>query len=214
MEGLGMKGYSRSICYWAYCMEKLFLSMLGIVLVIFAIYAFQDMEGTYRWIVNYIPMFGIIFPVASGMNLSNMQVPLALSSGSTRKETACGVIIMTHIIMLQLWILVVICDLLLPAMQGAAGYFRMCGVLFVVSCGIGNGLGAAILRFGSKVGMIIYIVMIFLTVSSACIISALCSIDAVLSFINNAGIFAAGIIFDVIMAIAFYLGIRKYEVRI
>lgn len=211
-----MKGYIRSITYWAYCMEKLFLSMLGTVLMIFVIYAFMDAEGTnwQRWMTNYIPMLGFIFPVAGGMNMSNMQIPLALSSGSTRKEATWGVIIMTHVIMLQFWIFAVICKYMLHETDVTDGYLRVCGVLFLVSCGIGNGLGAVILRFGSKVGMIIYIVMIFLIAGGVGVISVLSGLNAVLPLINSVGIFAAGAVFDVIMAIAFYCGIRRYEVRI
>lgn len=211
-----MKGYVRSITYWAYCMEKLFLSMLGTVLMIFVIYAFMDAEGTnwQRWMTNYIPMLGFIFPVAGGMNMSNMQIPLALSSGSTRKEATWGVIIMTHVIMLQFWIFAVICKYMLHETDVTDGYLRVCGVLFLVSCGIGNGLGAVILRFGSKVGMIIYIVMIFLIAGGVGVISVLSGLNAVLPLINSVGIFAAGAVFDVIMAIAFYCGIRRYEVRI
>lgn len=211
-----MKGYIRSITYWAYCMEKLFLSMLGTVLMIFVIYAFMDAEGTnwQRWMTNYIPMLGFIFPVAGGMNMSNMQIPLALSSGSTRKEATWGVIIMTHVIMLQFWIFAVICKYMLHETDVTDGYLRVCGVLFLVSCGIGNGLGAVILRFGSKVGMIIYIVMIFLIAGGVGVISVLSGLNAVLPLINSLGIFAAGAVFDVIMAIAFYCGIRRYEVRI
>lgn len=211
-----MKGYVRSITYWAYCMEKLFLSMLGVVLMIFVIYAFMDAEGTnwQRWMTNYIPMLGFIFPVAGGMNMSNTQIPLALSSGSTRKEVTWGVIIMTHVIMLQFWIFAVICKYMLHEIDATDGYLRVCGVLFLVSCGIGNGLGAVILRFGSKVGMIIYIVMIFLIAGGVGVISVLSGLNAVLPLINSVGIFAAGAVFDVIMAIAFYCGIRRYEVRI
>lgn len=211
-----MKGYIRSITYWAYCMEKLFLSMLGTVLMIFVIYAFMDAEGTnwQRWMTNYIPMLGFIFPVAGGMNMSNMQIPLALSSGSTRKEATWGVIIVTHVIMLQFWIFAVICKYMLHETDVTDGYLRVCGVLFLVSCGIGNGLGAVILRFGSKVGMIIYIVMIFLIAGGVGVISVLSGLNAVLPLINSVGIFAAGAVFDVIMAIAFYCGIRRYEVRI
>lgn len=211
-----MKGYVRSITYWAYCMEKLFLSMLGTVLMIFVVYAFMDAEGTnwQRWMTNYIPMLGFIFPVAGGMNMSNTQIPLALSSGSTRKEATWGVIIMTHVIMLQFWIFAVICKYMLQETDVTDGYLRVCGVLFLVSCGIGNGLGAVILRFGSKVGMIIYIVMIFLIAGGVGVISVLSGLNAVLPLVNSVGIFAAGAVFDVIMAIAFYCGIRRYEVRI
>ena len=121
---------------------------------------------------------------------------------------------MTHVIMLQFWIFAVICKYMLHEIDATDGYLRVCGVLFLVSCGIGNGLGAVILRFGSKVGMIIYIVMIFLIAGGVGVISVLSGLNAVLPLINSVGIFAAGAVFDVIMAIAFYCGIRRYEVRI
>lgn len=211
-----MRGYLKSIQYWAYFMEMLFFSMLGTVVLVFAIYAFIDAGGTswYRWVVNYFPMMGIIFPVAGGMNLANMQVPLALSSGSTRKETAFGVLVMTHIVMLQLWIFGVIGNALLPEIYHSDEYARVCGLLFLISCGIGIGLGAAILRFGGKVGMVIYIFMIILVVMSIGIVSALSGFDAVFPLINSAGMLVAGVVFDVIMTIVFYLAIRNYEVRI
>ena len=211
-----MKGYLKSICYWAYFMEMLFFSMLGTVVLIFAIYAFMDAGGTswYRWVVNYFPMMGVIFPVAGGMNMANMQVPLALSSGSTRKETAFGVLVMMHVVMFQMWIFGVIGNTLLPEVYHSDEYTWVCGLIFLISCGIGTGLGAAILRFGGKVGMIIYILMIVLVVVSIGLVSALSGFDAIFPLISSAGILVAGVVFDVIMAIAFYLAIRNYEVRI
>lgn len=219
-----MKGYVRSIFYWAYNMEKMFLSMLGTILVIFAFYAFIDMDGTYwnEWMVNYIPMLGIIFPIAEGLNMSNQLVPLALSYGSRRKETAWGVIVMSHVVMLQLWIFALISHSLLNAVYEADSYLMLCGMIFLVSCGIGNGLGAVVLRFGNKIGMIIYIVMIFLVAGGIGIVSALSGLPfsgfnaalSPLSPVGSAGILAAVIVFDAVMAVAFYLGIRRYEVRV
>jgi len=196
-------------------MEKLFCSILGTALLVFAIFAFMDTDGTtrVRWMFNYIPMLGIIFCIGGGMNMANMQIPLALSSGSTRKEAAWGVIIMTHVILLQFWCLAVIGKILLPV-DTTAEYLKVCGIIFLISCGIGNGLGAVILRFGSKVGMIFYIVMMFIIAGSIGIISVSSGPDVVLPYRNTTGIFAVGVVFDVIMAIAFYCGIRRYEVRI
>lgn len=211
-----MKGYLKSIQYWAYFMEMLFFSMLGTVVLIFAIYAFMDAGGTtwWRWVANYFPMMGLIFPIAGGMNMANMQVPLALSSGSTRKETVVGVLVMMHIVMLQLWLFGVIGNAMLPEIYHSDEYNRVCGLLFLISCGIGIGLGAVILRFGGKVGMIVYIVMIVLVVISIGIVSALAGFDAIFPLINGTGILVAGVVFDGIMAIGFYLAIRNYEVRI
>lgn len=211
-----MKGYLKSIQYWAYFMEMLFFSMLGTVVLIFAIYAFMDAGGSswYRWMVNYFPMMGLIFPVAGGMNMANLQVPLALSSGSTRKETAFGVIVMTHIVMLQLWIFGVVGNEMLPEIYHSDEYARVCGLLFLISCGIGIGLGAVILRFGSKVGMIAYAAATFLVIIGIGIVSALSGFRAVFPLVNSVGMLVAGVVFDVVMAIGFYLAIRNYEVRI
>ena len=112
---------------------------------------------------------------------------------------------------MQLLIIAVLGNYLIPAMDG---YPRLCSILFLISCGVGNGCGAVTLRFGSKAGMIIYIVMIFLVAGVVSVIGALSSFDAVLPFINSAGVFAVGAVFDVIMAVAFYFGVRRYEVRI
>ena len=71
-----MKGYFRSMFYWAYCMEILFFSMLGAIVLVIFIYIFitGDMDQVFQYTITYIPMFGVIYPVSSGMNMANMQV--------------------------------------------------------------------------------------------------------------------------------------------
>lgn len=211
-----MKGYFRSMFYWAYCMEILFLSMLGAIVLVIFIYIFitGDMDQVFQYTITYIPMFGVIYPVSSGMNMANMQVPLALSNGSTRKETACGFLVTMHAAMLQFWIVSAVCCVIIPAEHIPDDYLEMCGLLFLAGCGIGNGLGAVILRFGNKVGWIVYMFAMFILIGGAVAVSLLLGKDTVTAILNNSPIFVAGMVFDVLMSVAYYMGIKKYEVRI
>lgn len=211
-----MKGYLRGVFYWVCCLEKLFFSMLGGVVVVFAVFAFvdNDMEQFYRWTLSYMPMMGVIFFIAGGMNIANAQIPMAMSLGTTRKEAAWGVIIAMHGIALQLWILTIVYNAFLPPTYVVDSYVKVCGVLFLFGCAGGNGLGAVVLRFGSKVGLRVYLCSFFLLICGGIFIVTLAGATAVISFISGMGVLVAAILFDAAVSAVYRMSIRNYEVRV
>ena len=71
-----------------------------------------------------------------------------------------------------------------------------------------------VLRFGSKVGLRVYLCSLFLLVGGGIFIVKLAGAAAVISFISSMGVLVAAILFDAAVSAVYRMSIRNYEVRV
>lgn len=207
-----MKGYLKSLNYWCYNMERVFLIMMG-TMIILCLFQIGEMEQLFYWILSVLPMLGAVSFISLGHNIAFYQVPQALSCGSTRKENFFGVAVMMHIIMLQFLLLTVLSYIFIPN-EYSYNYIKMCGLLLLIFCGAGNGLGAGVLRFGGKAVRAVYLIMIFLASGSIGMIMSLdMDLNTITSFFYSSTMFGIVILFDLLMLGAYWLGLKNYEVK-
>lgn len=222
-----MKGYRRSLTFWGYTMEKYFLIVMGTVLVISVILGRG--KDIFEILPTYLPMMGVISIMAQAFNAPVIYIPQGLSLGATRKEILAGMEIMLHVIALQVVLILTVVIRLTPDSANLGtlpDIFRMelgtglavLGGIFLFLCGIGNGICAATVRFGAKIGMVAYMVftlaivfgLIFLI--SFSLMDKFGNVSDMLSLVKNVGPVIA-IVFDAVMIVLSFAAIKKYEVK-
>lgn len=222
-----MKGYRRSLAFWGYTMEKYFLIVMGTVLLISVILG-QGKE-IFEILPTYLPMMGIISIMVQAFNAPVIYIPQGLSLGATRKEILAGMEIMLHVIALQVVLILTVAIRLTPdsvSLGTLPENFRMelgtgltvLGGIFLFLCGIGNGICAATVRFGTKIGMLAYMVftLVFvfglLFLMSFSVMGKFGNVSDMLSLVKNVAPVVA-IIFDAAMIVLSFAAIKKYEVK-
>ncbi len=212
-----MKGLGRSVYYWLYNLEKTFVIMFA---TISAIVAFQvlvnggDLSAVMPQM--YIPMIGSIMLIAMFMNNAVHFIPQSLSYGGTRKDVFMGMEIAIHLMMMQWMLLVIIGMFIMPADFFSADFFKQCLSIYLACCGLGNLLCAGSLKYGAKIGMILYIIFVVAASIFIGVFFALSANNIVEYMSNGASYFAvllAAVLLDGIMIAICYFAIRKYEVR-
>lgn len=222
-----MKGYKRSLTFWGYTMEQYFLIIMGTILIIsFVLGRGGDF---FEILPTYLPMMGVICIMAQAFNAPVLYIPQGLSLGATRKEILVGMEIMLHVVALQMVLVLTIVIRVMPDSADLGTLpelFRMepetglavLGGIYLFLCGIGNGICAATLRNGAKIGLVVYMVftlvivfgMIFLM--SFSIMSKFVNFKDILDFVKNFGLIVAAVI-DVGMIALNFTAIKKYEVK-
>ena len=213
-----MRGIGKSIYYWLYNMEKTFGAMF---LVVAAVITFQvlmggaDMEfGTSQM---YVPMMGSIMLIAMLMNNATHFIPQSLSYGGTRKEVLVGMEIVIHLMMMQMMLVIMIGRNVLPKLfPNTKEFLNQCFLIYLICGGLGNFLCACSLKYGAKIGMILYMILVIGASISIGLMFAF-SLNSILKFasghVGYGVIFLAAVLLDGVMIAFCYLAIRKYEVR-
>lgn len=211
-----MKGIGRSIHYWLINLEKIFLAMVGSVVLMSVLLGMNDGMSFIEILNIYLPMMGGIFAIAIMLSASTHYIPQSLSMGATRKETYIAMEIGTHLIMLQTLLLAVILDVILPEAIWPADYIIVSVVCYFAFAGVGNAMCAGGLKLGNRAAMIIYVIMVIIVAGIAGTMGAMTSlkeeglIDSVMIIKN---FWFAAVIFDILMAAVCCITLRRYEVR-
>ncbi len=210
-----MKGMKRSLLYWGRLMEKYFITICFLAVVMCLMMGLMQGEFSIDITAAYISLIGILAVMVQAANNANYFLPQAISFGSTRKESLVGMQVFTHIVVLQFMLITMLIVKYLPNYTSfeTKELLLLYSFFFLTSCGAGNGVCAVILRFGKSAGMWIYVIyivlIVFLEVGS---MVADLGIGAVLVKSSVWGIFAA-VIFDIVMIGLCAKAIQKYEVR-
>lgn len=212
-----MKGLKRSLIYWGYLIEKYFFTMIVTMIGMGIIMSMMNRKSELEMVALYMPMMGIIFMMSQAMSNAHYNIPQALSFGATRREILIGMQIFIHVATLQTILLTFLGVTYLPnpTELEAIKLFQIYAVLLLFSCGAGNGICAATMRYGNKIGVSVYmffiILMIFLAVGI--VISGFADLrNALVAFCGWGAI--AAVILDIIMIGVCSKVIKNYEVRV
>ena len=214
-----MKGLKRSLLYWGNIMEKYFFSIFFVILVMSAVMEILQRGEGLKMIPVYVPMVGIIAVMVQASGNISYNLPQAISFGATRKESLIGMEVFTHIIVVQVMIIMALCAKYIPNPTEIdnAELFPIYAVLFLFTCGASNAVCAATMRFGNKVGTCIYMIylllIVFLVIGIIVAGSSFGNIRFWLIEYSGWGAIAA-VIFDVVMIGCCAKAIRKFEVRV
>ena len=213
-----MKGMKRSLLYWGGVMEKFFLIMLFTVAGMGILMEILERGSALEMVSVYIPMIGIIAVLALTSTNLSYNLPQSISFGATRKESLIGIEVFTHVIVVQMILIMALCGKYVPnpTQFETSELFRVYGVLFLFTCGAANAIYATTIRFGKTAGMWIYMIylMIIVVITIGIIASAFMgNMTFWLIEFSGWGAFVS-IIFDVIMIGWCSKAIQKFEVRV
>ncbi len=211
-----MKGLARSVYYWMYNMEKTFAIMF---LTVTAIVTFQVMvSGRGMDVVvlqMYVPMVGSIMLIALLMNNATHFIPQSLSYGGTRKEVFIGMELSIHLMMIQIILISIIGMIVMPKNSFSENFLYQSFLIYLICEALGNFLCACSLKFGMKIGMILYMILVILASVSISMLFVF-STNSIVELMNEdmySVALLAVVLLDGIMVALCYLAIRKYEVR-
>lgn len=213
-----MEGLKRSLLYWGRVMEKFFLTILFVVVVMSIAMEIMEKGVGIEMVSVYIPMIGIVAVLAQTSANLSYNLPQAISFGATRKESLIGMEVFTHAIIVQVIPIMVLCGKYVPNYTEfeTTELFKVYGVLFLFTCGAANAVCAATMRFGKKAGTWVYltyiVIILFITIGIM-ISSFFGNMTFWLIKLSGWGAIAA-IVFDVIMIGCCSKAIQKFEVRV
>lgn len=219
-----MKGLGRSVIYWGYMLEKMFLFMVttitAVVVVISMADGFTTLKELMSDMVSYLVMISVLIVFSGALNNGNIYFPLSVSLGSQRKKSFFGMQIMQHLIIAQ--ILAILMSIyyftdketfgvLMKAMPCVVGAFLL---LLMV----GNLVSAACIRFGRNWGVILYI---------ATFIAIWCFVffaimgpgkeglnkELVDMFLETPALLIVGLAGDIIAMVWAFMSVRKKEIQ-
>lgn len=211
-----MEGIKRSLVYWGRIMEKFFVIVLfaAVGASIFMVRA----EGNFSMFIITLPLIGIIALMAqtTGVNM-NVNLPQAISFGATRKESLIGIEVFTHIIVVQIILVMAAAGRYIPNPTGIeiVKLFQVYSILLVYTCGTASSVCAAMIRFGKNAGAWLYmieLVIIAAVITGAVTSNLLGNMEVWLDGFCRWGIVTA-LLFDTVMIVWFSKEIQKFEVR-
>lgn len=209
-----MKGIGRSLYYWLYNIEKVFLAVIAMVIII-SVLGTEDKMGFIGMMNMYLPLIGGIYAVAIMLTASTCYIPQSLSMGATRKETCVAMQLSIHLIMLQILLTAVIVNKVFPIQIWTADYIIFSGIFYLGAAGAGNAMCAGALKLGNRAAMIIYVVMVVVIAVMGGVLGAMSALD--MSVMGRVRLLKnfwfLPLIFDIIMCAVCYMALRKYEVR-
>lgn len=208
-----MKGMVRSIHYWIYMAEKVFLaSFCAIIAVIFmAALLGNESDMLYGTTMPYILMLGVMVLIVQGFNNPAATAVQALLNGSTRKELFAGMLISSHVIGIQTVLLLALSGGVIKQM-GKENYIYLDMAVYVIilTCVIAFGTltSAVVFRFGRRKAVVLYFVFVLAAVGFVVLgFDFLKGINVFMGFIVSA-------VFDIAASLVCYFAIRKLELRI
>lgn len=214
-----MRGMGRSIHYWVYMMEKIYLTVLGAVscTALIASFSREKENLTYPLLMTYILIAGTVVLIVQGFSNPESIVAQAISYGSTRKEVLVGMLVSTHIVGIQTLFLLKLCSFVLKQMGREEYVYANMGIytgIIICVIALGTLISTVSLRFGRKKSVFCYAISMF----------------AVLGFVIYGAISTGGFVFlesirgtvllgiggaaDIFTATACSMAIKNYEVRV
>lgn len=212
-----MTGLRRSLVYWGRSIEKFFLIMLLVCVVMVVFVSIMNGESAIDYIAIYVPMiFSVALPSLAYTNITT-SLSHIISMGATRRDSFWGMQIFFHLLMLQGMIVTGIIMLLLPELY-ATDKVSLCKyimALYVFSCAMGNVISVAVMRRGMNTAKIIYIGVLVIICLVEVIIMVV-SEHIAIPFLGVVSVIAmiAGLILDVISVVVCSKAVREYEVRV
>lgn len=219
-----MKGIGRSILYWGYMLEKMFLYMAAVIGAVIVILSLAGGVTTFKEVISnaasYLVMIAVLMIFSGALNNGNIYLPLSVSLGSQRKKSFCGMQIIQHLIVVQVLAMLLLIyyyaeaavfDLLKEFLPSAVGAF----LLLLM---IGNLVSAACIKFGRTWGTVLYIgtfLIIWGLIVFALFISdgQMQNREQILALLKSPVLLIAGLLGDLASMLGAYAVIRKNEIE-
>lgn len=221
-----MKGIGRNLHFWGIILHKTMLMMVATIAVMIAFFTFMEggdfMEAYGNQVPFYLIMLAFISSFMNAMNGVNIQFPLTVSLGSTRKDSFIAMQIMQHLIMaefliaLYAWVYFVI---LKKEVAFGEPYFMSAVGIVLLVLGLCHLTSAAMMRFGRTIGVIVYLISIIALI--ALVVGTVLSnsfesltLDGIIGFLfDGPWILLAGAVFDGVMIFVLYAQIKKSNLQ-
>lgn len=223
-----MKGMGRNLLFWGKTLEKMVLMMALWVIGIVSFMTLLEGGDFWKEFGNQLPMYVIMLTFLSifmiSMNGTQIFFPLTVSFGSTRTQSFAAMEMILHLIVAEylaaISVLSYFCN---PEIwRFCSGYFLSVVGVLLVFCGMGNLIATTYMRFGRTVGIIIYIVLLILIIAVGSISFMAVEESSVMvsltqggsdGFLRSPFILLAGILFDAVFIVIFYLVVRKQNLK-
>lgn len=215
----------RNLLYWGRVFENLtgsmFLGILVYMLVMSVLDGGMDFENPGGKIIAFIVMFLCICAFVTAFQALNVNFPLTISMGSTRKASFIGMEIMLHGVMAQWCLLAAFACLFLEKevreilAHAAVGMIAFVVILMMLA----NLMCVFAACFGKTVGVIAYVICICLAIGviiGTMTVTAVYGVqenqaDALLTWLQQPLLLLTGIVADAIVMFVYYKVILKYN---
>lgn len=215
-----MKGYLRGLAYWLLNVEKVFGAMIATIAVVVLLTASGNGLEASEMLRLYLPMMGGIFCLAIMMSASSYYIPQSMSMGATRKEVFFAMAVSMHLVMVETILTAILVNEFVIKGVFAPEYIRISALVYVLALGAGNLMCMLSMKFGNKIAMIVYVVVVMMFAVFGGVMGAFFADDNGfgLSFTNILEmiqkLWFIPVIVDVITLIPCWLSLRKYEVKV
>ena len=220
-----MTGFDRNLKYWFYYVGKsmfyIYAMIIGIVAVMSLLDGSNFVDTFTENIVLYLTMASAMSVIVFGFTNITVMFPVTVSMSSRRRTSLVAMNVAQQVIGLLSFTISFICalikwpmlkemlSLVIPAFLG------LIGVLFF----LGNVVAFLSERFGRTVGMVLYIIFIFVIVFvctlGICVVKTGRTFSVIMANPQAFAILfcAAGIILDVLGVVLVSAGLNKKEIK-
>lgn len=220
-----MDGLMRNLRYWSRTIGPMVLMIVAMVLGISLVTELEDIGNIPIAFCRTMSEFGMLYMIfimgILGFTVTNNYMPFTLSMGSTRRDSFAGMEIMLHLTGLVM-VGIIIGAGIITGRKASGILFVSSIIIWLLSVALCNFVGWAQLRFGKAVGLILYILVLFVGVVGMTVLAAM----------NEAGTFqklglpalyesgwqlaavAAAIVADIVLLLLYKRKVRKMEVRV
>lgn len=218
-----MKGIVNNLRFWGITLHKTVLAMVATIAVMLAFFTFMEggnfLEGYGNSVPFYLIMLAFISSFSNAMNGMNIQFPLTVSFGSTRKDSFIAMQFMQHLIMMEYliafyaWVYFVMLKKEVPF--GEPFFMSAVGIVLIV-LGLCHLTSAAMVRFGRTIGVIVYLISIIALVVGTVLSNSFeaPTLEGIIGFLfEGPWILIGGIAFDVIMMAVLYSQVKKNNLQ-
>ena len=212
-----MTGLKRSLIYWGRSIEKFFLMILLLGVVMTVCMSFFNSVPPHEYLLLYIPMTFTISLLSLAYTSITTSLSHIISMGATRRDSFFGMQLFYHILVLQGLLITVILIMALPKVY-ATDKSSLCmsfAALYIASCAMGNGISIAVMRCGMNTAKAVYIgalIVVCLLVAIIMVVSE----RIVIPYFGVVSIIVAmvGVLLDISCIVACSKAVREYEVRV
>lgn len=211
-----MTGLRRSLIYWGRSIEKFFLMILLLSVVMTVCMSFLNGVPPHEYMIM-IPMTFTIALLSLAYTNITTALSHIISMGATRRDSFFGMQLFYHILMLQGLLVSEIVILVLPKVY-ATDKSSLCmflAALYIASCAMGNGISIAVMRCGMNTAKAVYIgalIVVCLLVAIIMVVSE----RIVIPYFGVVSIIVAivGVLLDISCIVVCSKAVREYEVRV
>ncbi len=223
-----MKGLGRNIKFWVWMLEKTVLIMLASMLAVGVMFTVMEggnnMEELSKTISSYLLMLPFLTVFMNALSGATGYFPVSVSFGAVRRQSCIAMLIAQHLMVLELIVLLCICNSVFPDTTQAQFLKRYAigfvGILLLLM-GMGTMVSAICIRCGRILGVVVYIgvviVMVMLAGVFIVVINATGGLElkgGLQNILNGPPLLILGMVVDLGMALIHYWAVRKIDLQL